>query len=73
MAMVEVMSPLKVVTVGLQEQNAAVELLRRFSDQDLTLVDAMGLHIMEKRSIQTCWSTDFHLGLTRVPLVIHQY
>lgn len=20
----------------------------------------------------TCWSTDFHLGLTGVPLVIHQ-
>ncbi len=73
MAMVEVLSPLQVIDVGLQEQRGAVELLRKFSDQDLTLADAMGLHVMDRRSIQTCWSTDFHLSLTRIPLVIHQY
>ncbi|WP_299485463.1 PIN domain-containing protein [Acaryochloris sp. IP29b_bin.137] len=73
MAMVEVLSPLQVIDVGLQEQRGAAELLRNFSVQDLTLADAMGLHVMDHRSIQTCWSTDFHLGLTRVPLIIYQY
>ena len=73
MAMVEVLSPLQIIDVGLQEQRRAVELLRKFSDQDLTLADAMGLHVMDSHSIPTCWSTDFHLGLTRVPLIIYQY
>src|SRR5205085_8921582 len=35
--MVEIMKPLKVKAVGQQQQQAAIELLRRFSDQDLTL------------------------------------
>ncbi len=72
-AMVEAMHPLEVVTVGAGEQSAAAALLRKFSDQDLTLTDAIGLHIMQARAIKSCWSTDFHLGLAGVPLVIHQY
>lgn len=72
LAMVETMSPMKILLVGQREQKAATELLRKFSDQDLTLTDAAGLRLMETRSIKTCWSTDFHLGLTGVPLVIHQ-
>jgi hypothetical protein len=28
---------------------------------------------MNARKIRNCWSTDFHLGLTGVPLVIHQH
>ena len=39
----------------------------------LTIADATGLHLMAKHHIQTCWSTDFHLGLTGVPLVISEY
>jgi hypothetical protein len=34
------------------------------------LTDAVGLHVMTTRRIRICWSTDFHLGLTGVPLVI---
>ena len=49
---------------------AAKGLLRRFSDQDLTMADAVGLHVMKTRRIKTCWSTDRHLRLTGVPLVI---
>ncbi|MCW5777275.1 MAG: hypothetical protein KIS87_12630 [Phycisphaeraceae bacterium] len=45
---------------------------RRFPDQRLTLADAVGLHLMAARSIPLCWSTDFHLGLTGVPSVIHE-
>ncbi len=72
LAMVESLRPLKVVSVGQKEQKAATDILRKFSDQDLTLTDAVGLYLMSHRSIQSCWSTDFHLGLTGIPLIIHQ-
>jgi predicted nucleic acid-binding protein len=70
LSMIESM-PLKVVDIGPPEQGAAVALMRRFSDQELTLTDAVGLHLMAFRRVRVCWSTDFHLGLTKVPLVIH--
>ena len=53
------------------DRAASFALLRKFSDQNLTLVDALGLHVMSVRKSTVCWSTDFHLGLTNVPLVIH--
>jgi predicted nucleic acid-binding protein len=71
LAMIEVMKPLTVLGVGGDELNAALELLRKFSDQELTMADAVGLHVMTQRRSKSCWSTDFHLGLTGVPLVIH--
>jgi len=37
----------------------------------MTLADAVGLHVMKARKIRSCWSSDRHLGLTGVPLVIH--
>ena len=70
LAMIEDMKPLEVAPVGATEQVAAGRLLRRFSDQDLTLTDAAGLHVMNRHKIRSCWSTDFHLGLTGVPLII---
>jgi predicted nucleic acid-binding protein len=72
LAMIEDMKPLVPMAVGPGEQAPATLLLRRFSDQDLTLTDAIGLHLMKVRRIRECWSTDFHLGLTGVPLVINQ-
>lgn len=72
LAMIEDMSPLTVAAVGPGEQEKATEILRRFSDQDLTMTDAVGLHVMRVRRIAVCWSTDFHLGITGVPLVINQ-
>lgn len=71
LGMVESM-PLEILAVGKPEQRAATALLRRFSDQVLTLTDAVGLHVMKSRRVRTCWTTDFHLGLTGVPLLIHQ-
>ena len=59
-----------IVDVGAAGVKAATALLRRFGDQRLTLTDAVGLQLMKTRRIQTCWSTDRHLGLTGVPLVI---
>ena len=72
LAMIEAMTPLRTVSVGRRDQDAGVQLLQRYSDQRLTLADAVGLHVMEKRKIGSCWSTDRHLGLTGVPLVIHK-
>ncbi len=71
MAMIEDMEPLELVAVGTAEQAGAVTLMRRYADQDLTLADAAGLHLMRARKIKQCWSTDFHLGLTGVALVIN--
>ena len=45
--------------------------LRRFADQDLTLVDAVGLHLMRDGRVASGWSTDRHLGLTGAQLAIH--
>ena len=72
-AMIDTMRILKILTTTPIDVKNAVTYLRQFSDQELTLVDAMGLHVMNTRNITTCWSTDFHLTLTGVPLVIHQY
>jgi len=69
--LLEEMRPLTVVPVGPKEVDGASKVLRRFSDQDLTLADAVGLHLMQERKLKVCWSTDFHLGLTGVPLVIN--
>ena len=70
LALIEDMKPLSVSAVGEAEQSGAKNMLRRYSDQDLTLADAVGLHLMITRKIKSCWSTDFHLGLTGVPLII---
>jgi len=43
-------------------------LLMRFADHPLTLADAHGPAIMNCRRIQTCWSTDRHLGLAGAAL-----
>jgi predicted nucleic acid-binding protein len=69
---IESMPKLQIQQIGLAEQKAAFRLLRKFADQDLTLADAVGLHVMKARRIGLCWSTDFHLGLTGVTLAIHQ-
>ena len=45
-------------------------IIKKFSDQNLTLADAHGLGIMREFRIACCWSTDRHLGLDGVPLVI---
>lgn len=71
LAMIEELRPLNVLGVGPKEYASAVTLLRKFSDQELTVTDAIGLQIMRERKTSSCWSTDFHLGLTGVPLVIH--
>lgn len=72
LAMIEDMRFLEVLAASSEGLSRATAVLRRYSDQDLTLVDALGLHVMAERRLAACWSTDFHLGLTGVPLVIHE-
>jgi predicted nucleic acid-binding protein len=45
------------------------KLLKKFSDQTLTLADAHGLTVMTDRRIAACWSTDRHMTLTGATLV----
>lgn len=71
LAMLEDMPFLDVRPVGPAELQSAASLLRRFGDQDLTLADAVGLHLMRDEDAASCWSTDRHLGLTGTPLAIH--
>ena len=63
--------PLSVANPTHRDRSDAIEMLKRYSDQDLTFVDAMGLHLMSSRKITNCWSTDFHLGLGGAQLAIH--
>jgi predicted nucleic acid-binding protein len=72
-AFIEALKPMRLQSIGSDEQLGGVRLLRRFSDQDLTLTDAVGLHLMTKLNIKSCWSTDFHLGLTGISLVIDEH
>ncbi|MDZ7659442.1 type II toxin-antitoxin system VapC family toxin [Fodinibius sp.] len=71
--MIEEMDFLDVLAVGQEEVSHAAGYLRKFDDQSLTLVDALGLHIMKRHRIRSCWSTDRHLGLTGAALVIHAH
>jgi predicted nucleic acid-binding protein len=68
-ALIEELTPLRVGAVGPEEQSGGIRMLRKFSDQDLSLTDAVGLHVMQSGRIRQCWSTDRHLGLTGVTLV----
>jgi hypothetical protein len=71
LAMIDDMPFLDVRPVGPPELQAAAAMLRRFPDQDLTLADAVGLHLMEEGTAASCGSTDRHLGRTGVSLAIH--
>lgn len=73
LALIEAMTPLAVLPAGPTELAGGTTILRKFSDQDLSLTDAVGLHVMKTRKTSTCWSTDFHLGLTGVSLVVDEY
>jgi predicted nucleic acid-binding protein len=72
LSLIEDMRPLRLMAVGPDEHAGGVRMLRKFSDQDLSLTDAVGLHVMAARRIATCWSTDFHLRLTGVSLVVDE-
>ncbi|HEV8147344.1 MAG TPA: PIN domain-containing protein [Bryobacteraceae bacterium] len=61
---------LRVESFDASALKSSTRVVQRFADQRLTLADAHGLVIMLERRVETCWSTDRHLGLTGVELVI---
>jgi len=61
--LIDALKPLEQLRVGPGEYAGGACVLRKYSDQDLTLTDAVGLHLMKERRIGVCWSTDFHLSL----------
>jgi predicted nucleic acid-binding protein len=69
---IEELTPLEILDVGKTLLGESGKILRKFSDQELTLADACGLYVMGKLKIHRCWSTDFHLRLTGVPLAIDE-
>ena len=73
LAFIEDLKPLRLLTVGSEEHAGGARVLRKFSDQNLSLTDAVGLHVMKANNISACWSTDFHLGLTGVRLVVSDH
>lgn len=73
LALIEDLTLLTVVSVGSSEIAAAARVMRKFSDQDLTLADAVGLYLMNNLRVKLCWSTDFHLGLMGVPLAVDRH
>mgnify|MGYP006263766419 CR=1 FL=1 len=70
LSFIESLKP-KILSIGDKDIKAASLIVRKFSDQKLTLTDAMGLNIIKKQNIKECWSTDRHLGLLGADLVIH--
>jgi predicted nucleic acid-binding protein len=70
LAFVAALPRLTIQAFNEEEVNKASLVVKKFADQRLTLADAHGLVIMAERKSETCWSTDRHLGLSGVPLVI---
>ena len=62
--------PIAVRAFDSEEMAKASRIVKRYSDQSLTLADAHGLAVMTDRGTATCWTTDRHLGLTGVALVV---
>jgi predicted nucleic acid-binding protein len=67
---IDEMPALAIRAFGAVELAEASRVVKRFSDQGLTLADAHGLVIMKERRSTACWSTDRHLGLTGVPFAL---
>ncbi|MBX7147989.1 PIN domain-containing protein [bacterium] len=72
MSFIEDLKNLEIQGMEKTDIAGATRVLRDYSDQKLTLADASGLWLMKKFKIKSCWSTDRHLNLTGVPLVIYQ-
>lgn len=67
---VRALTPLTICPLETDDIPGVTALLGKFADRRLTMADAHGLALMKHRRIRHCWSTDRHLGLTGVPLVI---
>jgi predicted nucleic acid-binding protein len=70
LAFIDALVSLTILGFDVSELAKAGRVVRKFSDQELTLADAHGLAIMRELRVTCSWSTDRHLGLGGVPLVI---
>jgi predicted nucleic acid-binding protein len=70
LAFIEELPSLTVLGFDGLDLPGVTRIIKKFSDQNLTLADAHALAIMRGRRIGSCWSTDRHLGLDGVPLVV---
>ncbi|OGQ07749.1 MAG: hypothetical protein A3G32_03130 [Deltaproteobacteria bacterium RIFCSPLOWO2_12_FULL_40_28] len=70
---IEELKPLSIKAIGKTEMEKAAKYIRKYSDQTLTLADSLGLFLMDQHKIKSCWSTDHHLAITGVSLVIHEF
>jgi predicted nucleic acid-binding protein len=70
MAFLESLHILHVIPAEAELIRNATGILRKYSDQNLTLADACGLYLLKKNPKWKNWSTDRHLELTGRKLVI---
>jgi predicted nucleic acid-binding protein len=70
LAFIDALPSLTIRSFDVSELAKAARIVRKFVDQKLTLADAHGLAIMRDLRVGCCWSTDRHLGLDGVSLVI---
>ena len=70
LAFIDALDGLSIRGFDASELTKTGRIVKKFSDQNLTLADAHGLSVMRELRIGRCWSTDRHLGLDGVPLVI---
>jgi predicted nucleic acid-binding protein len=69
LAFIDALPMLTIQAFDSRELARVSRLVKKYSDQKLTLADAHGLAIMNERRSGMCWSTDRHLGLGGVALV----
>jgi predicted nucleic acid-binding protein len=70
LAFADALPSLTIRSFDVSELAKAGRIVRKFFDQKLTLADAHGLAIMRELRVGCCWSTDRHLGLDGVSLII---
>ena len=68
LAFVQALPAFTVQPFDSREFTKVTTVVKKYSDQKLTLADAHGIVIMRERRNASCWSTDRHLGLSGVPL-----
>lgn len=64
MGFIESLNILEIREVGADDLHHGTLLLRKFSDQKLTLTDAVGLYLLKENKSFANWSTDRHMSLT---------
>ncbi len=70
LAFIDALPGLVIEAFGAEGLTRASRIVKKYGGQKLTLADAHGLAIMQLRKTAMCWSTDRHLGLNGVPLVL---